>query len=123
MRSATSRVVNGGSGRRPSALWDNYGLVMAQPLFLTFEGIDGCGKTTQLLRTRQRDCGTQDGRWWRRWSPAEHRGGPSHTGILLDPHTDLLSSGAELLLYFASRAQNVAEVILPRARARRHCAV
>jgi dTMP kinase len=80
--------------------------------FLTFEGMDGSGKTTQMhrlaarLRLRGRTVietvepgGTAIGRKIRQ--------------ILLDAANQELSPTAELLLYFASRAQNVNEVILP----------
>jgi dTMP kinase len=80
--------------------------------FLTFEGMDGCGKTTQLrllaqhLRERGREVvetvepgGTEIGRQIRR--------------ILLDPTNTAIQPRTELLLYFASRAQNVDEVIRP----------
>lgn len=84
----------------------------ARGLFLTFEGMDGSGKTTQLrrlaarLRAQGRDVvetaepgGTAIGRKIRQ--------------ILLDAANQELRPTAELLLYFASRAQNVDEVILP----------
>jgi len=92
-------------------------LAMSSPLapgghFLTFEGMDGCGKTTQLrllaqhLREQGRGVvetvepgGTEIGRQIRR--------------ILLDPANSAIQPRAELLLYFASRAQNVDEVIRP----------
>ena len=83
-----------------------------QGKFITFEGIDGCGKTTQLRllarHLEERGCdvvetvepgGTEIGRMVRK--------------ILLDPASSSLVPRAELLLYFASRAQNVDEVIRP----------
>ncbi|HVV46806.1 MAG TPA: dTMP kinase, partial [Bryobacteraceae bacterium] len=83
-----------------------------QGRFITFEGMDGCGKTTQLrllaqhLRENGRAVvetvepgGTEIGRQIRR--------------ILLDPANSAIHARAELLLYFASRAQNVEEVIRP----------
>jgi dTMP kinase len=85
---------------------------MAAGLFITFEGLDGCGKTTQirLLSRALRDHGrtvvetaepggTDIGRQIRR--------------ILLDPVNQAIHSRTELLLYFGSRAQNVEEVIRP----------
>ncbi|HKD04286.1 MAG TPA: dTMP kinase [Bryobacteraceae bacterium] len=85
---------------------------MPAGLFITFEGLDGCGKTTQIrllaqaLRDRGRAVvetaepgGTDIGRQIRR--------------ILLDPANKAIHSRTELLLYFGSRAQNVEEVIRP----------
>jgi dTMP kinase len=85
---------------------------MGAGLFITFEGLDGCGKTTQirLLARELRDHGrvvvetaepggTDIGRQIRR--------------ILLDPANRAIHSRTELLLYFGSRAQNVEEVIRP----------
>ena len=89
---------------------------MGQGRFITFEGIDGCGKTTQLrilaaaLRTAGRDVvetvepgGTETGRQIRK--------------ILLDPANTSIHPRTELLLYFASRAQNVEEIIRPAIHA------
>jgi dTMP kinase len=80
--------------------------------FITFEGIDGCGKTTQFrmlgnwLREHGRDAietvepgGTSIGQQIRK--------------ILLDPASAEIQPRTELLLYFASRAQNVDQVIRP----------
>jgi dTMP kinase len=87
-------------------------------LFLSFEGMDGSGKTTQMrllidrLRREGYDVletaepgGTPIGRQIRR--------------ILLDGANQELSSRAELLLYFACRAQNVDEWIRPALEAGR----
>jgi dTMP kinase len=87
-------------------------------LFLSFEGMDGSGKTTQMallidrLRREGYDVletvepgGTSIGRQIRR--------------ILLDSANRELSSRAELLLYFACRAQNVDEWIRPALAAGR----
>lgn len=80
--------------------------------FITFEGLDGCGKSTQLekLAAVLRD----DGR------PVVVTREPGGTAIgdriralLLDSATKRLAPQAELALMFASRAQHVEEVILP----------
>jgi dTMP kinase len=81
-------------------------------MFITFEGIEGSGKTTQtapvvdFLKGRGIDCivtrepgGTAIGRKIR--------------AILMDPENTGLFPAAELLLYAADRIQHVQEVILP----------
>jgi dTMP kinase len=84
----------------------------ASGLFITFEGMDGSGKTTQLRRVafRLRAMGRAV------LETAEPGGTPIGAkvrGILLDNANQELCPTAELLLYFASRAQNVEELILP----------
>jgi dTMP kinase len=84
-------------------------------LFITFEGMDGCGKTTQmrLLAQRLRAQGCQV------LETAEPGGTPIGVQIrriLLDSANQELCPTAELLLYFAARAQNVEEWILPALR-------
>ncbi|MEZ5399308.1 MAG: dTMP kinase [Bryobacteraceae bacterium] len=91
---------------------------MPRGLFITFEGTDGSGKTTQIemLLTRLRDAGLDPVR------TAEPGGtviGAQIRRILLDPANHALAPAAEMLLYFASRAQNVAELILPSLEAGR----
>lgn len=92
---------------------------MSKPgFFVSFEGGDGCGKTTQMrlfverLRGIGKDVletaepgGTPIGRQIRR--------------ILLDSANGALSPRAEMLLYFACRAQNVDEWIRPALAAGR----
>jgi dTMP kinase len=85
---------------------------MARGLFLTFEGIDGCGKTTQLdlLAEQLRGAGHDV---VETVEPGGTEAGRAIRAILLDPRHNALMARTELLLYFASRAQNVSEVILP----------
>jgi dTMP kinase len=81
-------------------------------VFITFEGMDGSGKSTQLRRLAEHLRGV--GRTV--VETAEPGGtaiGRKIRQILLDAGNHELSSTAELLLYFASRAQNVEETILP----------
>ena len=81
-------------------------------LFLTFEGMDGSGKTTQLRRLAARL--RRSGRTV--VETAEPGGTPIGNEIrrvLLDSANRELCATAELLLYFASRAQNVDQWIAP----------
>ena len=81
-------------------------------LFITFEGMDGSGKTTQMHRLAARLRGMG-----RTVLETSEPGGPPIATqirrILLDSANTALSPMTELLLYFASRAQNVDEWILP----------
>jgi dTMP kinase len=82
------------------------------PFFVTFEGGDGCGKTTQmaLAAARLRAIGR---RVVETTEPGGTRIGNQIRRILLDSANQELCPMAEMLLYFASRAQNVEEVIWP----------
>ena len=85
---------------------------MKKGLFLTFEGVDGCGKSTQLsflanylaeqgydvLLTRE---------------PGGCHISEQVRDILLDPENKEMSAEAEMLLYAAARAQHIDQTILP----------
>ena len=81
-------------------------------LFITLEGMDGSGKTTQMHRLAARLRGMG-----RTVLETAEPGGPpigvAIRRILLDSANQELSPVTEVLLYFASRAQNVDEWILP----------
>ena len=81
-------------------------------LFITFEGSDGCGKSTQmrLLAERLRAAGRQV---VETAEPGGTRIGNQIRAILLDSKNQELYPTAEMLLYFASRAQNMDELIFP----------
>jgi dTMP kinase len=85
---------------------------MPRGFFITFEGLDGSGKSTQLRRVKE----------WLQANglavtatrqPGGTRVGDRIRGLLLDSRTDSLSSFAELGLMFSDRAQSIAEVIEP----------
>lgn len=81
-------------------------------VFITFEGGDGSGKSTQmrLLAERLRGEGREV---IETAEPGGTRIGAQIRRILLDSANQDLRATPELLLYFASRAQNVEELILP----------
>jgi dTMP kinase len=84
-------------------------------IFITFEGLDGCGKTTQLAHLKE----SLSARGLDVLSTREPGGsaiGERIRSILLDSRTAGLSAVAELSLMFADRAQHVAEVIEPALR-------
>jgi dTMP kinase len=80
--------------------------------FITFEGLDGCGKSTQLERLagklRERGLPVTTTR-----EPGGTSTGERIRQLLLDVRTSGLDPHAELALMFASRAQHLREVILP----------
>ena len=80
--------------------------------FISFEGIDGCGKST--LMDRLADWLTRAGiSYIRTREPGGTPIGEKLRQILLDPASSEMSSRAEVLLYSASRAQLTERVIVP----------
>src|SRR3984957_3983640 len=85
----------------------------AQPgRFITFEGLDGCGKSTQLEKLakvlRAQHLSVVVTR-----EPGGTPTGDKIRELLLDSGTSSLAPLAELALMFASRAQHIKEVIQP----------
>lgn len=84
--------------------------------FITFEGLDGCGKSTQLEKLasalRQASYKVVTTR-----EPGGTGIGDSIRTILLDSRTVRLSPLAELALMFAARAQHISEIIAPAIEA------
>jgi dTMP kinase len=80
--------------------------------FITFEGLDGTGKSTQLrkLAAVLRAAGH---RVVETREPGGTATGEKIRRVLLDSATQGLSPSAEMALMFASRAQHIAEVIQP----------
>jgi len=91
---------------------------MTSGRFITFEGMDGCGKTTQLriLANTLRECGRPV---VETVEPGGTEIGQQIRRILLDPANSAIHPRTELLLYFGSRAQNVEQVIRPALAAGR----
>lgn len=85
---------------------------MGRGFFLTFEGLDGSGKTTQMkklsawLETRGHAMTITR-------QPGGTPIGDRIRQLLLDSRTDNLAARAELGLMFSDRAQAIAEVISP----------
>ncbi len=81
-------------------------------LFITLEGIEGSGKSTQIImlshHLREGGCPVVVTR-----EPGGTMIGDQARKILLDPANTLLVPRAELLLYAAARAQHLEELILP----------
>src|SRR6476646_5829186 len=85
---------------------------MQRGKFVSFEGIEGCGKTTQIALlseylTRHRIPFTVTR------EPGGTAVGEAIRKILLNSETIHLTAASELLLFYASRSQNIAEKIIP----------
>jgi dTMP kinase len=81
-------------------------------LFITFEGIEGCGKTTQIRRL-VRNLEKRGIACRATLEPGGTEVGKKIRKILLDSRNKGLTPLAELMLYEADRAQHVEEVIKP----------
>jgi dTMP kinase len=85
---------------------------MPRGLFITLEGLDGSGKTTQINRLAA---------WLKKRGHSvlvTREPGGTETGeriraLVLDSRSTNLAPMAEMALMFASRAQTIAEVLLP----------
>jgi dTMP kinase len=80
--------------------------------FIAFEGIEGCGKSTQMKLLRDHLAGTGV-RVVVTHEPGGTAVGDRIRGILLDATLDGMTEHAEMLLFAASRAQLIREVIRP----------
>ncbi|HXE90086.1 MAG TPA: dTMP kinase [Terriglobales bacterium] len=90
----------------------------ARGKFITIEGLDGCGKSTQLAKLAQalraEGYDVVETR-----EPGGTAIGERIRGVLLDSRTAGLSAWAEMTLMFAARTQHVEEVIRPALEAGR----
>jgi dTMP kinase len=85
-------------------------------IFITFEGIEGCGKSTQAKRVREMLIESGLEVVYTR-EPGGSCIGEQIRDILLDPKNTAMVPLTELLLYEASRHQHMAEVINPALEA------
>lgn len=85
---------------------------MQQGLFITLEGVDGVGKTTQALILKKY-FEEQGYEVLHTFEPGGTQLGDSIRQLLLNPEHEELHSMTEILLYAADRAQHVFETILP----------
>jgi dTMP kinase len=85
-------------------------------IFITFEGIEGCGKSTQAKRVLESLIESGLEVVFTR-EPGGSCIGEQIRNILLDPANDAMVPLTELLLYEASRHQHMAEVIDPALEA------
>ena len=79
---------------------------------ITFEGLDGCGKSTQLVKATKwmtlQGCEVLQTK-----QPGGTRIGKQIRNILLNPDHKELHPESELLLYLSDRIQHLTETILP----------
>jgi dTMP kinase len=89
------------------------------PLFITFEGIDGSGKSTHLLRAAEWLAGHGVAHL-RTHEPGGTPLGDALRQLFLDASWGRLDGTVELLMLFASRRQHLLEVIEPALAIGRH---
>jgi len=81
-------------------------------MFITFEGIEGAGKTTQI--TALKDALTKQGKQVVvTREPGGTAFGVTIREMLLNPNTSFAHNDTELLLFFADRYEHVATVVKP----------
>lgn len=85
---------------------------MSRGFFVTFEGLDGSGKSTQLRKLAQW-LEQQGHRVTVTRQPGGTTIGDRIRALLLDSRTAALDAHTELGLMFADRAQSIAEIIRP----------
>jgi dTMP kinase len=96
----------------------NYKINMRQGTLIVFEGVEGCGKTTQLERSRQ---WMSESGWLDKLQkdaivtrePGGTAVGKDIRQLLLTPSQEPIQDRTELLLYAADRAQHVDGFLRP----------
>ncbi|WP_285905012.1 dTMP kinase [Pseudodesulfovibrio pelocollis] len=87
-------------------------------MFVTFEGIEGTGKTTQIARLRDH-LESRGREVFLTREPGGSRVGRELRQMLLHVNNSDLTAITELFLYLADRAQHVAQVVRPQLEAGR----
>ena len=80
-------------------------------MFVTFEGIDGSGKSDPGGAARRRGCASRGARWSRRASPAARRS--ARRSATSSSHGLEMTAWAEAALFASARAEHVERVIRP----------
>lgn len=89
---------------------------MKQGYFISFEGGDGAGKSTQIKKLKQY-FESEGYQVVLTREPGGTEIGEKIRHIILDPVNDKMTGMTEVMLYAASRAQHVAEIIRPSLEA------
>jgi len=89
---------------------------MAKGLFITFEGIDGCGKTTQI-QLLEKYLKNKKYNFYSFREPGGNKISEKIRALILDNENSRMCAQSELLLYVASRFQLMHEEIIPRLKA------
>lgn len=84
---------------------------MTSPLFISFEGIDGCGKSTQARRLVDHINQSGSAIWTR--EPGGSQGAELIRELLVSGDPDRWSAETELLLFTAARRDHLERTILP----------
>ncbi|HYN21785.1 MAG TPA: dTMP kinase [Thermoanaerobaculia bacterium] len=92
---------------------------MPRPLFITFEGLDGSGKSTHL-RNAAAWLAERGVSHLVTHEPGGTALGDALRSVFLDPRWGQMDGTVELLLVFASRRQHLLEVIDPALQAGQH---
>jgi dTMP kinase len=85
---------------------------MSRGFFVTFEGLDGSGKSTQLRKLAQW-LAAEGRQITETRQPGGTRIGDRIRALLLDSRTENVAARTELGLMFSDRAQSIAEIIWP----------
>ena len=86
---------------------------MTRGCFITFEGVDGCGKSTQARRFLEKLQKEGFSRVVATREPGGTDIAEKIRALVIDPKNTAMVNECELLLYLAARAQHVREKIVP----------